>query len=75
MKSSAYGIDLTFYPTVWEVDQAKKVFIEYLRQHAKETQYPEGTALHRSRENIIQCALARVWEAGRRYQADQVQRS
>lgn len=31
---NAYGIDLTCYPSVGEIIQAKRIFTEYIQQHA-----------------------------------------
>lgn len=68
---NAYGINRPCYPSVGEIIQAEKIFIEYIQQHAHETRYPPGSALYSSPELIIRCALGRVWEAGRLYQMKQ----
>lgn len=65
-----HSINNPYYPTVWEVVQAEKVFTEYVKEHACETHYPKGSVLYTSPKIIIQCALARVWAAGRAYQAE-----
>lgn len=66
MNNSAFYL----HPTVWEVQQAEKVFVEYFMQHVHEEQYPVGSPLYTNRETIIRCALAKVWTAGRRYQME-----
>ena len=66
----AYGMDLTFRPSVLEVVLSEKVFREYVNTHIQETQFPVDSPLHRSMDSIIKNGLVKVWEAGRRYQAD-----
>ena len=66
----AYEIDRPCWPSVWKVLEAEKVFTEYIHQHTYETQYLPGSPGYHSREVIIKCALARVWEAGRLYQME-----
>ena len=66
----AYGMDLEFHPTVLEVVLAEKVFRGYVNDHIQETQFPVDSPLHRSMDSIIKNGLVKVWEAGRRYQAD-----
>lgn len=63
-----YGIKRPCYPSVYEIMRAEKIFIEYIQQHAHETQYTSDSALYSSPELIVRCALSRVWEAGRLYQ-------
>ena len=63
-----YGINRPCYPSVGEIIQAKKIFTEYIQQHAHETQATPGSVNYTSPETIISCALAKVWEAGRLYQ-------
>ena len=63
-----YGINRPCYPSVYEIMRAEKIFIEYIHQHAHETQYTPDSAFHSSPELIFRCALSRVWEAGRLYQ-------
>ena len=63
-----YGINRPCYPSVWEIMRAKKIFTEYIQQHAREAQATPGSMNYTSPEVIISCALARVWEAGRLYQ-------
>ena len=63
-----YGINRPCYPSVGEIMQAKKIFTQYIQQHAHEAQATPGGLGYTSPEVIISCALAKVWEAGRLYQ-------
>ena len=63
-----YGIDRPCYPSVGEIMQAKKIFTQYIQQHAHEAQSTPGSLSYTSPEVIIGCALAQAWEAGRLYQ-------
>lgn len=63
-----YGINRPCYPSVGEITQAKKIFSQYIQQHAHEAQATPGSPSYTSPEIIIGCALAKVWEAGRLYQ-------
>lgn len=58
-------------PSYLEVQAAKAVFLEKLRQNRQYTQYERGTQLYMSPETVVACALAEVWRQGRRYQRDQ----
>ena len=66
---NAYGINRPCYPSVGEIMQAKRIFTEYIQQYAQEAQEAPGSVNYTSPEIIISCALVRVWEAGRMYQA------
>lgn len=57
-----------YHPSVLEVIQAKRVFTEYVQEHAHEALYPPQNPLHNSKNIIIDCALSAVWMAGRRYE-------
>lgn len=63
-----YGINRLCYPSVGEIMQAKRIFTEYIQQHAHEAQVTPGSLSYTCPEVIISCALAKVWEAGRLYQ-------
>lgn len=63
-----YGINRPCYPSVGEIMQAKKIFTQYIQQHAHEAQATPGSINYTNPEVIVSCALARVWEAGRLYQ-------
>lgn len=63
-----YGINRPCYPSVGEIMQAKRIFTEYIQQHAHEAQATPGSVYYTSPETIISCALSEVWEAGRLYQ-------
>lgn len=54
-----------FYPTIWEVAQAEKVFTNALNK-----EYPDCASGVISKETAIKLAIIAVWRAGREYQAD-----
>ena len=49
-------------PTVWEVNQAKRVFAETVKRYEN---CPDM-----AKETIIACAIAEVWRSGRMYQRE-----
>lgn len=54
-------MDMYFYPTMVEVEEAEAVF------KAGVSRYMDGD---NSNYTVIRCALADVWEAARRYEYD-----
>lgn len=68
---NAYGIDLTCYPSVGEIIQAKRIFTEYIQQHAYKAHEAPGSMNYTSPDVIISCALSQVWKAARLYQMNQ----
>ena len=66
---NVYRINRPCYPSVGEIMKAKRIFTEYIQQHAHEAREVPGSINYTSPEIIIDCALAKVWEAGRLYQA------
>ena len=65
---NSYGMNRPCYPSVGEIMQAKKIFTQYIQQHAHEAQATPGSVNYTNPEIIISCVLARVREAGRLYQ-------
>lgn len=59
------------HPSYLEVQAAKAVFIRRLQSYAQALALPEGHPSRMSRRTAISCALAEVWQQGRRYQRDQ----
>ena len=70
MKRFPDVIDET-YPSVLEVNAASAIFLESLASYTERVTLPERNPFHMTRKTAIMCALADVWQQGRRYQRDQ----
>lgn len=57
-------------PSFVELQAAKAVFLEKLQQNRQYTRYQPGTQLYMSPETVVACALAEVWQPGRKFQRD-----
>ena len=54
---NAYGIDQPCYPSVGEIIQARKIFTEYIQQHAHETKEDPGSINYTSSEIVLNVLL------------------
>lgn len=57
--------------SVYEVQMAKGVFLEVVKENAGYIELPQDHPLYMSPNILMSCALARVWMAAKAYQRDQ----
>ena len=58
-----------FYPSVYEVNLAKKIMQEEWQKHAKSVLLPSHDKNHMSIDVAMSCCVGRVWEKAREYQS------
>lgn len=58
-------------PSVLEVNEATRVFLQEAKRHIKYVSLPDSDPLHMSKEVFMSCCLAEVWRAGRKYQREE----
>lgn len=64
-------LDYDLWPTLWEVEAAKAVFLKYALAHQEDILSAPGTPGHMTKDMGLTHALAEVWRQGRIYQRDQ----
>ena len=57
--------DFECWPSLYEVNQATKIFWQYIEKRIDDTRLPEEDICHMSEETRLECALSEVWRQGK----------
>lgn len=61
---------MEFHPTLSEVEQANRLFWDYMKREWECIMLPENEPAHMSLDLAVRCAAANVWKHARMYQAE-----
>lgn len=64
-KRRPYGIDIEFWPTVYEMFEAEKIFKKSIEKN-----YSDVANGEMKEETCIKIAIGDVWSAARKYQSE-----
>lgn len=64
--------DLLFGCTIGEVDEARRIFDAYMKEHMPLLDAPEPH--HMSKDVLLNCSLSAVWKAAKLYFAEHAER-
>ena len=71
-KANKGHLDWECWPTVFEVSEAERIFMEYVQKRVEDVRTPLQDPGHMQPQTLIRCALAEVWRHGRKWQKNHV---